>query len=481
MDSGELRRLVENERIELLVSGSPQRGDFVLYWMQSDQRTRDNPALNLAVAEADELGLPVLVVFGLDAAYPEANIRHFHFLLEGLRDLEQRLGELGIGFVVIGDRPPEAAAAASERAALVVTDRGPLPLHLQWRKELQRKLSGRRLPLVVVEGNTVVPVRMAADKAQWSAGTFRPRIHKQLPKFLVPPAGPACPRRSAEGISRSFPAGGKVISKLPADAEKLFRKKDAAERNGTADSPGPSPWFTGGESAAFERLESFVEQSLPLYAGRRSDPSLGIQSTLSPYLHFGHISPKTIAARVEDSRTPPDAKRAFLEELIVRRELSFNLVHYRPDFHRYRSLPDWARKSLAEHSDDRRPSLYSRKQLEEGNTHDRWWNAAMRQMRITGFMHNYMRMYWGKKVLEWTASPRTAFNRLVYLNNRWFLDGRDPNSYAGVGWCFGLHDRAWTERPVFGKIRYMNDRGLERKFDIEGYARQMEALGPEGE
>jgi deoxyribodipyrimidine photo-lyase len=236
--------------------------------------------------------------------------------------------------------------------------------------------------------------------------------------------------------------------------------------------------FTGGETAARRLLLKFVRAKLAGYADRRNEPSAGGTSTLSPYLHFGQVSPIEIAIAVRDAKGASKADRnAFLEELIVRRELSMNHVFYNPHYDRYDGLPDWARKTLASHARDRRPYVYTRGQLESAQTHDRWWNAAQREMTLTGFMHNYMRMYWGKKILEWKRNPRDAFEDVLYLNNKYFLDGRDPNAYANVAWIFGLHDRPWgPPRKIFGTVRYMNAAGLERKFDMEAYVKFIDEL-----
>jgi deoxyribodipyrimidine photo-lyase len=233
-------------------------------------------------------------------------------------------------------------------------------------------------------------------------------------------------------------------------------------------------WLTGGTSQALERFQSFLSHSLDRYHLNRNDPALAIQSNMGPYLHFGQISPITLA--LEANRTGSPGAESFLEELVIRRELAFNFVHYNPSYDRFECLPDWARRTLKDHSRDLREYVYSIEELEKGTTHDPYWNAAQREMVITGKMHNYMRMYWGKKILEWIEDPPEAFQTALYLNNRYSLDGRDPNSYAGVAWCFGKHDRPWTERPIFGKIRYMNDKGLKRKFPIAKYVKRIDDM-----
>ena len=235
--------------------------------------------------------------------------------------------------------------------------------------------------------------------------------------------------------------------------------------------------LSAGTKAARAALTRFLRQDLDGYSDARNDPAKPQASRLSPYLHFGQISPVEVAVKVvrASSGTKED-KEAFLEELIVRRELAMNFVAYCDDYDKYTCLPDWAARTLDEHRDDERPTRYTRQQLENAETDDAYWNAAMQEMLKTGYMHNYMRMYWGKKIIEWTNTPEYAYSTTLYLNNKYFLDGRDPNSYAGVAWLFGLHDRAWAERDVFGKIRYMSASGLKSKFDIDAYVEWVESL-----
>jgi len=276
-----------------------------------------------------------------------------------------------------------------------------------------------------------------------------------LPDFLVPLVD-SVPKVRSIGLdfdSLSLDSVEKTLSSLNID------KSVAKARS-----------FRGGTSEAGRLLDVFIERKLDKYAELRNDPNENCLSGLSPYLHFGQISPLYVALRVLETRSRNDA--AFLEELIVRRELSFNFVHYNREYSAFDSLPTWAKKTLHEHEADPRPSSYSLEQLESAETHDPCWNAAQMEMMVEGKMHGYMRMYWGKKILEWTRSPREAYEIALYLNNKYELDGRDPNSYAGVAWCFGKHDRPWRERPAFGTVRYMNDRGLMRKFDVGRYVKQ---------
>ncbi len=442
----------------------PRRGRCVVYWMQASQRGVDNPALERAVERADDLGLPVLAVFGLDAAYPEANLRHFAFLVEGLaaarRDLERR----GVQLAVLRAAPDDAALALADRAALLVCDRGYLPHQRAWRRQVAAEVP---CPVEQVEGDVVVPLESASRKAEWAAATLRPKILRLRDRFLAAAeagAGrrPRGPRKDSLGI------------RVPGNVRKLDAR--LLDDLAVARPVPPVPGTRGGTDEALVRLERFTAGSLARYADENRDPNAGAHSGLAPYLHFGQISPVRIAIAVRAARAPRAAKEAFLEELVVRRELACNLTLFNDRCGRFDGVPDWARASLAEHARDARPHRYAITDLEAARTHDPYWNAAMRTMRLTGFLHNHLRMYWGKKILEWSATPEEGFRVALALNNRWFLDGRDPNSLAGVAWVFGTHDRAWPERPIFGKIRYMNDAGLRRKFDADGWVAGIPAL-----
>ena len=452
--------MIQPTRIRRLNDAPPRDGgDHVLYWMQASQRTRCNHALEFAVERANGLGLPLLCCFGLADGYPEANARHYHFMVEGLRDVAANLEERGIKFVVDKGDPAEVAVKHAERAAAVVTDMGYVRPCREWRAGAAK---GVDCELTQVESGVVVPVETASDKREFAARTLRPKIHKLWEEYLVP-----LEPRELEKTSLDFKVKGDLDV---ADPAKLVASLDVDH------TVGRSPLFDGGEDAAAGLVKRLLGEKLDGYADQRNEPSNDRHSYMSMYLHFGQVSPLDLALQVRDSKGGDDVK-SYLEELIIRRELSKNFVWYAPDvYDRYDCLPDWAKKTLAEHRDDDRPTTYTRQQLEDARTKDEYWNAAMDQMRLTGFMHNYMRMYWGKKVLEWCDTPEYAYDTLLYLNNKYFIDGRDPNSYGNVAWVFGLHDRPWTERPVFGKIRYMNQKGLDRKFDMRAYVRQIDRL-----
>jgi deoxyribodipyrimidine photo-lyase len=452
--------MIRPQRIRRLNELEPRKGRYVLYWMQQSQRVRCNHALEYAVEEANARRLPVVVGFGLTTDYPEANARHYAFMLEGLRDVAKDLTSRKIAFVLRRGSPDDVALRLARDAAMVVCDRGYLEHQRRWRKRVAGA-AGRAV--VQVESDVVVPIEVASDKQEFGARTLRPKIHRHWDDYLEPLPVNAVRRSSLSlGLKSDLDPGN------PARTLGLLK----VDR-----SVGPVRRFRGGHSEARRRLDAFIRDKLSGYADGRNEPADWHSSLLSPYLHFGQISPIEIALAARDARVGnPDDRASLLEELIVRRELSANFVYFSRRYASYGCLPTWAAKSLEEHARDERPTVYRRSKLEAAETADPYWNAAMREMVHTGFMQNYMRMYWGKKILEWSPTPATAFRRALYLNNRYFLDGRDPNSYAGVAWCFGLHDRAWTERPIFGKIRYMNDRGLERKFDMERYIEAVDRL-----
>jgi len=452
--------MIEKTRIRSLSEREHRPGRYVLYWMQQSQRASWNPALEVAIAEANERRLPVMVGFGLMDGYPEANLRHYAFMLEGLKETEASLRDRGIPMVVRHGRPDAVALEVAEEAALVVCDRGYLRHQKAWRARVAQKA---RCPVLEVEGDVVVPVEVASDKDESAARTLRPKLHKVWDDYLRP-----IDEQKVEAPAPHPP--------LKSDID-LSDVDQALRRLGLDASVKPVRRFVGGTGEARRRLDDFIGAKLKGYAEGRSEPAAYQCSMLSPYLHFGQISPVEIALAVRQARPGgDDDRRAYVEELVVRRELAMNHVNFSDDYDLYQTLPAWARKTLAEHRGDERRRRYSRRELEAAKTHDRYWNAAMREMVHTGYMHNYMRMYWAKKILEWSSTPEHAFKTALALNNRYFLDGRDPNSFANVAWVFGLHDRPWTERPVFGKVRYMNAAGLERKFDMEAYVAAVDRL-----
>ncbi len=446
---------IEPERITEHRDADPRSGDYVLYWMQASVRSHFNPALEYAIGEANAQGKRLLVGFGLTADYPEATARHYRFLLDGLADVATSLQQRNIKFVVRTGNPAEVAIDLAGDATSVVLDRGYLRHQRAWRKRLVDAYAG---PVVEVEGDVVVPVETATGKREYAARTIRPRINRHRDDFLVDLATTAVDKHS---LNLS------VVGIDVADPDAVLATLDVDR------SVPPVDGHRGGNSRARAELRRFLDERMSSYAENRNQPPTDDVSYLSMYLHYGHISPVYAALEARRAASGENLD-SFLEELIVRRELAHNYVWFEPDYDKYSALPEWARKTLAAHAEDEREHVYTRTELAAGETHDRYWNAAMAEMRETGYMHNYMRMYWGKKILQWTNTPEYAYRTVLHLNNRYFLDGRDPNSFGNVGWIFGLHDRPWQEREVFGTVRYMSAGGLERKTDPDAYVAKVE-------
>ncbi|MBN1422826.1 MAG: deoxyribodipyrimidine photo-lyase [Planctomycetes bacterium] len=448
--------MIQEERVRTLNDAEPRKGRYVLYWMQASQRAACNHALEYAIDRANDAGLPLIVYFGLTDRYPNANARHYAFLLEGLREVGESLAGRGIKLVVRRASPEKGAIELAEGAALAVVDRGYLRHQKRWRGAAARTMA---CPLIQVESDTIVPVETASTKEEYAAATIRAKIHRQLDRFLVPVKERRIARESLGLRVKGFDISG---------GARILARLDVARR------VGPVETFRGGTSEARKRLRRFVKERLDRYGEDRNDPCIDGQSDLSPYLHFGQIAALEIALAVQAARGK--GAEAYLEELIVRRELSMNLVQYNPHYDSLEALPAWVHRTLVEHAGDPRDVVYDLKAFEGARTHDPYWNAAQTEMVLTGKMHGYMRMYWGKKMLEWSPTAEHALAWAIHLNDKYELDGRDPNGYAGILWCFGKHDRPWGRRKVFGAIRYMNDKGLRRKFDADAYVEKIERL-----
>ncbi len=448
--------MIQSQRIEALNFAEPKDREYVLYWMQAAQRARWNHALEWAIRQANRRRKPVVAVFGLTADFPEATLRHYVFMLEGLRETQAELADRGIQLVIQKGAPDKVAVNMSKKADLAVVDEGYLHMQRQWRSAAARAMD---CPLYEVTTNLIVPVEEASEKENYSAGTLRPRISRRLDRYLTA-------LKHTKPHTSSMP--------LRFDSIPLDFPEKTAKGLGIDGAVKPSVFFTGGSKQALKRLKTFLQSKLDSYETLRNHPAEEYQSGLSPYLHFGQISPLQVA--LEAMKIDSPGRKAFLEELIVRRELSHNFVYYNRRYDQYDALPPWVLRTLNYHAKDRREFLYTHQQLEQAQTHDPYWNAAQTEMVLTGKMHGYMRMYWGKKIIEWTRRPEEAFRIALTLNNKYELDGRDPNGYAGVAWCFGKHDRPWGERPVFGKVRYMNAAGLKRKFNPDLYVQKIESL-----
>jgi deoxyribodipyrimidine photo-lyase len=443
-------RPIAPERIRQVNKGKDPGGP-VVYWMTREQRVADNWGLLLAQNIALEHKRPLVVVFCLVGDYPGANIRHYGFMLKGLQEVQENLQKLEIRFVLLEGPPPETLPRylAAVKGAFLVTDFDPLHIKRSWQKDVAAHI---QCSLYVVDGHNIVPCRHASSKQEYGAYTLRPKIKKLLAGFLCDI--PALVRH---------PFKDKNTPTFAIDWRKVHGH--------VADHSVPEvDWLLPGEAAAMEKASLFLKKGLHAYSQKRNDPNLDGQSGMSPYLHFGHIAPQRLALLVNASKAGDVDKEVFLEELIVRRELADNFCYYNKQYDRFDGFPEWARKTLAEHRPDKREYRYHREILENGNTHDALWNAAQIEMVERGKMHGYLRMYWAKKILEWSPSPEEAMATAIYLNDRYELDGRDPNGYTGVAWSIGgVHDRAWQERPVFGKIRYMSYAGCTRKFDVNKY------------
>ncbi len=445
--------MINPQRIRLLNEKQDGQG-AVIYWMSRDQRVRHNWALLFARRKAELMQQPLVVLFALAPSFLRAPLRHYDFMLKGLREVEADLKTLNIPFVLLQGEPATELTHFAEtmKAGVVVTDFSPLKIARAWKKEVARQLAA---PLYEVDAHNIVPCWIASGKQEYSARTLRPKINALLGEFLT-----------------DFPELEPLASPSqyqPVDWRDVYRTVHVDE------SVPPVEWLQPGEKAANECLESFLRNRLASYAEKRNDPNAGATSHLSPYLHFGQISAQFIALKASKSKAPEADRNAFLEELIVRRELAENYCFSNNHYDSFEGIPAWAKESLKQHGSDRREYLYTVAEFAAAKTHERLWNAAQLELTKTGIIHGYMRMYWAKKILEWSESAEQAFETAIFLNDRFALDGRDPNGYAGVAWSIGgLHDRPWFDREVYGKIRYMNASGCARKFDVNRYIARCE-------
>jgi deoxyribodipyrimidine photo-lyase len=450
--------------------GAATRGDFVLYWMQVTLRAHHNQAFNYAVERSNMLGLPVLVYHGLRSDYPWASDRIHTFVLESAVDLAEDFEGMGVQYVFYLERDrdpsrPSPLVALSRRAALVVTDFFPTFIVSRQTAKLRHHLRGGGPPVVAVDSSTVVPMA-ALGRGFTSARAIRPTLERALSHFLHP-VGTAAPRwqRAVEvPFEPERVACGETITTLV---------RSCAIDHGVA----PSLSIRGGPRAARTRLARFLDTGISRYLEDRNDPVNDSSSGLSPYLHFGNISPQEILLRAREAGSDPDYG-AFQDQLLTWRELAYNFACHDPCHDSPDAIPAWARHELEEHSADARPVIYDDSQLEAAKTGDDLWNAAQRSYLREGYMHNYMRMLWGKAVLLWTADYLHAFRILVHLNNKYALDGRDPNSYAGIQWIFGKFDRPFYRRPIFGTVRYMSLKAAGKKFDAARYVEGSRELTP---
>jgi deoxyribodipyrimidine photo-lyase len=448
---------VNQQRIRILRDSTSRPGP-VAYWMSRDQRVEDNWALLYAQQVALVRQEPLLVVFCLVPSFLNATIRQYGFMLAGLRELEPVLRKKNIPFFLVSGSPEHLIPqfVNDYHVGTLITDFDPLRIKSTWKEGVAKKA---HIPFHEVDAHNIVPCWAASPKQEFAARTFRPKVQRALAEFLTNfpklkrhpfPWNEAAPRIDWQHVERSLKVDT-AVSKIG--------------------------WLTPGQKAAQERLRDFLHQTLAFYSERRNDPLLDGQSGLSPYLHFGHLSGQRAALEVQKSAVDPLSKEAFLEELVVRRELSDNFCFYTRNYDMVDGFPPWAQATLKQHSGDARHFIYSLEEFERAETHDDLWNAAQMEMVKTGKLHGYMRMYWAKKILEWTETPADALRIAIYLNDRYELDGRDPNGYVGCAWSIGgVHDRAWPTRPVFGKIRYMSYKGCKSKFNVDAYIEKIRRL-----
>jgi deoxyribodipyrimidine photo-lyase len=421
----------------------------VVYWMQRDQRVADNWALLYAQEMALAFGAPLLVVFNRVSRFGEAQAPHFSFMMAGLVEVAQKLQSLSIPFILREGEPQETIPSLVRElgAGMLVTDFSPLSIADAWKRAVFERIS---CAWHEVDTHNIVPCWVASPKEEYAARTFRSRMGKIYAQWKGP---------------------------IPALMRHPFKAPTLRSAALTAPYGSSYPWIVPGEKAALTAMKRFVADRLEKYGAQRNDPTAGAVSDLSPYLHFGMLSAQRLATEVEESEAPSSEKEAFLEELIIRKELSDNFCHYQTAYDSFDGLRTWAKTTLDAHRSDQREFIYTLAEFETAATHDPLWNAAQEEMILRGKMHGYMRMYWAKKILEWSPSPEEAIATAITLNDRYSLDGRDPNGYVGILWSIGgVHDRPWFERPIYGTIRYMSESGCRRKFDVDAYIARVASL-----
>ena len=427
--------------------------------MSRDQRVADNWALLYAQCLADKFKSPLAVVFNLVPEYLQATLRQYEFMLKGLEQIENKLRKLAIPIFLLTGSPEKTIPkfVKENNVAALVTDFNPLKINRKWKTLVVDRIT---IPFCEVDAHNIIPVWRLSVKQEYAAYTIRPKVKRLLDDYLV-----------------DYPEVSKQKYKWPGKLDKIdwikARKKIKVDK--TVDEVS---WLKPGEDNAINAMFDFLGNRLADYDNLRNDPSANGQSNLSPYLHFGQLSAQRLAFEALKYDRDIVSQEAFLEELIVRRELADNFCYYNENYDTTYCFPDWAAKTLDKHRRDKREYIYTEEQFERGLTFDVLWNAAQLEMKLTGKMHGYMRMYWAKKILEWTGSAKEAMELAIYLNDKYELDGRDPNGYAGIAWSIGgVHDRAWPERRVFGKIRYMSYDGCKRKFDIAEYIANIKKQG----
>ena len=440
--------MIDPSRIRTLKAGA-FGGKAVLYWMIRDKRVSDNWSLLVAQQIAIKNKVPLIVCFQFIGNFPDSNIRQNGFLFKGLLETRHTLQKLNIEFLFLQGRPEKVINQLIEKRSIgtVVVDHNPLNVY---RRRIKRVIGKTYIPFYQVDAHNIVPCWKASGKKEYAAYTIRPKIKNNLKRYLTD---------MPQVINH--PYGDPQMKDLSLNSILSGIKQDSTVKE--------VDWVKPGEIAAKDVLKK-LKTKLKGYSSNRNDPTKAALSDLSPYFHFGHIAPQRVAWEIHRSKLQKEDKDAFLEEMIIRRELSDNFCEYEPEYDQFEGFHAWSQKTLNEHRNDEREYIYPLGQFEAAETHDDLWNAAQNEMKITGKMHGYMRMYWAKKILEWTPSPEIAQQIAIDLNDKYELDGRDPNGYTGIAWSIGgIHDRAWFERPIFGKIRYMNYNGCKSKFDVMKY------------
>lgn len=447
------------KRVKILSEAKdiPENAHSVLYWMSRDQRVQDNWAFLYAQHLALKLDIPLCVCFCLVPKFLDATIRHYHFMLKGLQEVAEECQSLNIHFhLLLGEASnvlPEFIK--SNHVGGVVTDFCPLRVPRKWVTDVQNKLPPD-VPFCQVDAHNIVPCWVASDKQEYGARTIRRKIHDKLKEFFT-----------------GFPPviKQKHCAKCEFEPVKWDKVEDFLSVNMDV---GDVAWAKPGTTSGLLKIDDFCKKRLKHFNDLRNDPTKDNLSNLSPWFHFGQISiQRTISCVTKFKSKYGASVDAFVEEAVIRRELADNFCFYNPKYDKVDGAYDWAKKTLKDHAKDKREYIYSKEQLENAKTHDPLWNAAQRQMTREGKMHGFLRMYWAKKILEWTPSPEDALEIAIYLNDKYELDGRDPNGYVGCMWSIcGIHDQGWAERAVFGKIRFMNFKGCQRKFDVNEFVRK---------
>lgn len=431
---------MDKSRIIKLID-RPLKSGTVIYWMSRDQRVYDNWALLFAQNFALETQSHLEVVFCLQNDFLNANTKHFNFMLEGLKIIQVTLSQYKIPFHILAGNPIDSIPdfLKSRNAELLITDFDPLKIKRNWKEGIRRTIN---IPFYEIDTHNIVPVTIASDKQEWSAKTIHPKINNKLPQYLT---------------------------EFPSLVNHPFNDTTLKTENSYKINSDKYDWIKSGENEAYKALKKYIDTKLDYYH-LCNQPDINYQSDLSPYIHFGQISAQRIALEIIKSDKSPDNKDKFLEQLIIRKELSDNYCYYNENYDNFEGFPNWAKNTLNSHIEDKREFIYSIDEFENKMTHDILWNSAQNEMIETGKMHGYIRMYWAKKILEWSPTPHIAQEIAIYLNDKYSLDGRDPNGYTGIAWSIGgVHDRPWFQRQVFGLIRFMSYNGISSKYNIKSY------------